>query len=232
MLPGHIALGTAIASFFPDTGVAPAIFGACFHDLTWGVLLLLKVEHIEPDRAHSGPYIFFNLTGIDLTHSLLTSTLLTLAWAGLFAPRGRDAATAGLLAGASHILSDWATHNRDMPLYPGSSEHFGCAMYRKLGVWEWVFEGVFTFALTYLAQVQFNKRGVSVKPAWVILVAMVLNMSPWASPLWYVAGLRQPLAQQVAGALTVLSLGGPCVYLTYHFNKSLGKRTLLKKLTE
>ncbi len=116
-----------------------------------------------------------------------------------------------------------------MALYPGSNEHFGCSLYKKLGTGEWVLEAAFTFALTFLAQTQFNKRGVSAKPAWIILGAMVANMSPWASPLWYVAGLKQPLAQEVAGALTLVSLGAPCAYLTWHFNKSEGKRTSLKK---
>lgn len=115
-----------------------------------------------------------------------------------------------------------------MALYPGSTAHFGCSLYHKLGVYEWALEAAFTAALLAAAQYQFAQRGVRVTAAWVILGAMAVNMSPWLSPLWYVAGLKQPLAQHVAGALTLVSLGGPAAYLTYYFNRQEGRATLKK----
>ena len=112
MLPGHIALGVFLKSVFPRVGALPILFGVVFHDLLWGALLLANVEHIDPDREGSGPYIFFNLTSIDFTHSLLTASLLSLAWAALFVPRGGSSAVAALLAGVSHIASDWVRTSR------------------------------------------------------------------------------------------------------------------------
>lgn len=109
MLPGHLALGVFIKSLFPRVGAGPIIFGSSVHDLIWGVTLLTNLEHIRPDREESGPYLFFNLTSIDLTHSLLTATLISLAWAAAFSPRGSPTAIAGLLAALSHIASDWLT---------------------------------------------------------------------------------------------------------------------------
>lgn len=229
MLPGHLALGVALKAFFPHVSAAPVIFGCAAHDILWGLTLLANVEHIQPDRQGSGPYLFFKLTSIDLTHSLLTASLLSLAWAAAFLPRGRSSAVAALLAALSHIASDWLTHNHDMALYPGSKEYFGCSLFKKLGVYEWALEAVFTGVLLEVARRRMDRRGVSTKPAWVIAGAMAVNMSPWLSPLWYVAGLEQPLAQQVAGALTIASLGAPCAYLTYYFNKEERKAGLRKQ---
>lgn len=115
-----------------------------------------------------------------------------------------------------------------MALYPHSKQHFGCSLYRKWGVWEWVFEAAFSAACLAVAQAQFNKRGVSLRPVWILLTLIVLNMSPWTSVLWYIAGLKQPVASQVAGATTAVAFALPCAYLTHYFDKA-ERQARLKK---
>jgi membrane-bound metal-dependent hydrolase YbcI (DUF457 family) len=105
MFPGHIAIGVLLKSFLPSVPAAPVVWGIAIIDVVWGALCLLKIERVDPNRA-AGPYLFFDLTMIDYTHSLVTALFWSVLWAALFARSGRATVAAAFVAAFSHWLSD------------------------------------------------------------------------------------------------------------------------------
>jgi len=130
MLVGHLAAGMAAARIAPEVSFGTTLLASMLPDLLWCVFLLAGVEHAEY-QAGRGAAQYLKALDIPWSHSLL----MDIVWAALLAaayyarrryPRGAWVLFATVL---SHWLLDFAS-NRDMPLAPGVSRHFG------LGLWQ------------------------------------------------------------------------------------------------
>lgn len=202
MYVGHFAIGLALKARRPDVPTLPILLGVGFLDLIDGIFVMLGLDRVTAN-LQAGPFLFFDLTFIDWDHSLMTALVWSLVWAVAFLPEKRVASTA-FLAAFSHFVLDWPMHNRDLALYPHSTVHFGLGLWGKLGMFAWILEGLFATALVVYAVKASAKRGVSLKWPIVVLIVLFLNLSPWLSPMKFVATLSEPTAHLVQGILVTI----------------------------
>jgi len=217
MYIGHLAIGMAMKSASPKTPTLPIMLGVGFMDIVNGLFVMAGVDRVTPN-LNSGPYLYFDLTFIDWDHSLLMAAVLSQLWAALF---WRDTWTAWIAAFAvfSHFLADWPLHNHDLALYPYSVEHLGYGLWGKLGTTSWLLEGAFSLALIIFAEWRNSARGVSYKCAIIVLVLLFLQMSPWLSPMKFVAQLSEPATHLLHGALVTIGFLVPGLLLTWLINR-------------
>jgi hypothetical protein len=216
MYVGHFAIGVAIKSILPKTPTLSIMLGVGFMDIVDGLLIIAGIDRVTPN-LNSGPYLFFDLTFIDWDHSLLMAIVLSLLWAGLF---WNDKRTAGIAALAvfSHFLADWPLHNHDLALYPYSEAHLGYGLWGKLGTASWLLEGAFIFALIAFAEWRNRAREVTYKWAVLVVALLFIQMSPWLSPMKFVAQLSEPTARLLHGALVSIGFLLPGLLLTWLIN--------------
>lgn len=199
MYVGHFAIALAIKAASPRTPTLPLMLGVGFLDIVDGALVMLGVDRVTPDPA-AGPTLFFDLDFIDWDHSLLMAAVLSLAWGALFLKRPRVAWLAAA-ASFSHFLADLPLHNGDLALYPHSAQHLGWGLWGRLGALSWVLEGAFTAVLAAWAWRASARRGVSLAWPAIGLLAMFLVVSPWLSPMRFIAPLPRPLADLLLGGV-------------------------------
>jgi len=218
MYVGHFAIGLAIKAVRPQTPALPIMMGVGFMDMVDGILIVLGLDHVTPNLA-SGPYLFFDLTFIDWDHSLLMAVVLSLLWAAFFL---RDQATAVVAAVAvfSHFLADWPVHNHDLALYPYSVDHLGYGLWGKLGILAWVLEGVFAAVLAASAWRVRARAGVSLFWPCLLLALLFVQLSPWLSPMMYVATLELPTADIVHGIVVTAGFLIPALLFTWLINRA------------
>ena len=217
MYVGHFAIGMAMKSVSPKTPTLLIMLGVGFMDIINGLFVMAGVDRVTPN-LNSGPYLYFDLTFIDWDHSLLMATVLSLLWAALFWREGWVAWIAAF-AVFSHFLVDWPLHNHDLALYPYSGQHLGYGLWAKLGTTSWLLEGAFSLALIGFAEWRNSTRGVSYKWAIIVLVLLYLQMSPWLSPMKFVAELSEPATHLVHGALVTIGFLVPGLLLTWLINR-------------
>ena len=152
---------------------------------------------VTPDLA-SGPYLYFDLTFIDWDHSLLAALVLSAVWGILFA-RNRATGVMAAIAAFSHFVTDWPVHNHDLALYPYSHVHMGLSLWRTLGVGAWVAEPLFCAVLLSFAWFREARRGVSLLWPIVVVVLAFVQLSPWTSPMRWVATLPEPQTHLLHG---------------------------------
>src|SRR5262249_1930192 len=147
-------------------------------------------DRVTPNPSRL-PYLFFDLTFVDWDHSLLMAVLWALLWGALFLKDKKVAAFA-VLAVFSHFLADWPVHNNDLALYPYAQSHLGFGLWSKLGVGSWVLEGIFAAALGFYFWWVNSRRRVSSLWPCLLLLALFIQLSPWLSPMQFVAQFSEP----------------------------------------
>lgn len=219
MYVGHIAFGLFLKSLFPQTPTFPIIFGVGWLDILDGIFVIFGWNTITPNLS-SGPYIFFDLTFIDWDHSLFMAIILSLFWALLFSIKNKNKnknnKLIGIIAGISsfsHWLMDWPMHNLDMSLFPFSNYHFGYNLWGKLGIYSWFLEIFLIFILSSISFYFNSKRGVSWKNVYFFLIFLILNLSPWTSPMQFIATLSRPLSELLGGFLITIGFIIPCYFV-------------------
>jgi len=218
MYVGHFAVGMAIKAAKPELPSLPILLGVGFMDVVYGVFTALGIDRVTPNLK-SGPYLFFDLTFIDWDHSLLMAVVLSLLWATFFYKDRRVALAAGI-ASFSHFLADWPMHNNDLALYPHAQAHLGFGLWGKLGTGSWALEGVFAAVLIAYAWRESKERGVNLLWPTVLLALMFVNLSPWLSPMKFVAALDEPAAHLANGALVTIGFLVPGLLLTCLVNSA------------
>jgi len=216
MYVGHFAIGLAIKARMPDVPTLPIMLGVGFLDILDGLFIIAGFDRVTPNLL-AGPYLFFDLTFIDWDHSLLMALLWSLVWGALFL-RTPKVALVAALAAFSHFIADWPMHNGDLALYPHSSEHLGWGLWGRWGTLSWAAEGLFAAALCSYAWVKSASRGVSLLWPCVVLAVLMLNLSPWLSPMKVIATLDEPTAHVAHGALVALGFLVPGLLITWLMN--------------
>lgn len=212
MYIGHIAIGLAIKSKFPDIPSLPIMLGVGFLDVIDGLLIMLGLNHVTAN-LNSGPYLYFDLTFIDWDHSLLMAVILSVVW-GLFFIKDQKVAFFAGLSCFSHWLSDWPMHNLDLALYPYSIEHFGYGLWGKLGTMSWVLEGIFCIVLIFYAWRNFAARKQLITWPVAIMVFAFFNLSPWLSPMKLIATFPAPYDYLVHGFCVTIGFLMPGYFIS------------------
>jgi len=210
---GHSAIGLAIKAARPSLPTWPIMLGVGFIDMVNGTLIMLGADTVRADLS-AGPYLFFDLTFIDWDHSLLMAVLLSLLWALLFV-KDRGLAWVAGLAAFSHFIADWPVHNDDMALFPHAQTHVGLGLWGQWGTGAWVLEGVFVAALVAWAWRRSARRGVSLRWPALVIALVFLTLSPWLSPMKFVATLDEPAVHLAHGALVALGFLIPGLLLSW-----------------
>ncbi|WP_288998406.1 hypothetical protein [uncultured Psychrobacter sp.] len=218
MYVGHLAIGLALKSKFPNIPALTIMLGVGFLDIIDGLLILFGINHVTAN-LDAGPYLFFDLTFIDWDHSLLMAVILSIVWALFFIKDRRVALIAGF-ACFSHWLADWPMHNMDLALYPYAAEHMGYGLWGKWGTGSWVFEGFFSLALIIYAWFNFKKEHVSILWPTVLLVVSFFQLSPWFSPMKKIAAMPEQTAILVHGIAVFLGFLIPSLLLIWLINRA------------
>lgn len=208
MYVGHFALGLLLSSLFPTVPPAASIVGSTWLDLINGVSTIVGVNRVAPNLA-AGPFLFFDLVFIDWDHSLLMAVVLSLIWAGFYAKNGSTAAAVAFVASFAHWVCDLPFHNGDLAAYPHSVEHYGWGWWGRYLTNAWLLEGAFSAACIALAYALFARRGVDITRAVVTCVILFLNLSPWTSPMYYIAQAGHPADYLLHGAAVTLGFAIP-----------------------
>jgi hypothetical protein len=215
---GHYAIGLAIKARRPEVPALPILLGVGFIDILDGLFVMAGIDRMTPNLA-AGPYLFFDLTFIDWDHSLLMAIFWSLVWGACFL-KDRSVALVAALAALSHFVADWPVHNRDLAWFPYSANHMGLGLWGRLGTGAWVLEGLFAAALVSYAWRSSARRGVSLVWPAVLLFVLFMQLSPWFSPMRFIAQLDEPAAHLVGGALVTLGFILPGLLLTWLLDRA------------
>ena len=142
------------------------------------------------------------------------AVVLSLAWGAIFIAECQAAVLAGAAA-FSHFLADIPMHNADLALFPNAATHFGLGLWGRLCTGAWLLEGLFSASLIIWAWRVFPMRRVSV--AWPVAVMIILfvQLSPWLSPMKWVARLPEPQTHILDGLLVSAGFLVPGVLLSW-----------------
>jgi membrane-bound metal-dependent hydrolase YbcI (DUF457 family) len=213
MYVGHFAIGLALKAKRPETPTLPLLLGVGFLDLLHGIFVVLGFDTVTPD-LRAGPYLYFDLTFIDWDHSLLAAVFWSAVW-GLLFVKDRRVALMAFIAAFSHFIADWPMHDKDLALYPFSAEHFGLGAWSRFGTASWVLEGLFAAALTLYAFRSAQRRGEDWGWVCAVMGVLFLNLSPWLSPMKFVATLHEPAVHVVQGVLVTVGFILPALLLAW-----------------
>lgn len=211
MYAGHFVIALAINAARPTLPALPVLLGVGLLDILYGLFVVTGVSQAVPNLA-SGPYLFFDLTFIDWDHSFLMALVWSLAWAGVFWKRPGLALAAGC-AVLSHFVADLPMHNMDLALYPYATDHWGMGLWGRLGTAAWVLEGAFCVVVAGYAWRRQARRGVSLYWPLLLLALLFASMSPWTSPMKFIAGAGVPAAQLLHGVLVAFGFLLPALAL-------------------
>ena len=215
---GHFAVGMALKAKYRDVPLVPIILGAGFLDLINGILVAIGIEKVTPN-VQALPYLYFDLTFIDWDHSLLMAVIWSCVWGAFFFKDKRIA----LIAAFScflHFLVDIPMHNADLALYPYAQQYLGFGLWGKWGVGAWLFEIVFAAILLVYAYKQHLKDGENILWQIGFIALLALQMSPWTSPMKFVAILEQPYASIIHGICVTLGFIIPTIILVWLYKRS------------
>ena len=215
---GHFAVGMALKAKYRDVPLIPIILGAGFLDVINGVLVAVGIEKVTPN-LEALPYLYFDLTFIDWDHSLLMAVIWSCIWGSFFLKDKRIAVVAALSC-FLHFIVDIPMHNADLALYPYAQQYLGLGLWGKWGVGSWLFEIFFAGLLLFYAYQKHRNIGENI--VWQIgfVALLALQMSPWTSPMKFVAMLGQPYASMVHGILVSLGFLIPTIILAWLYKRS------------
>lgn len=213
MYVGHFAIGLALKARFPKVPAVPLLIGVGFLDIVNGLFVMLGLDRVTPDPS-AGPYLFFDLTFIDWDHSLAAALLWSALWAFFFRADRRVAALA-FAAAFSHFPADWLMHNGDLALYPYAATRLGLGLWGQLGTAAWLLEGAFAAVLGIYAWRANASRGVDWTWPCAAMGVLFLNLSPWLTPMKFVATLPEPAAHLVGGALVAVGFLVPALVVIW-----------------
>ena len=129
MFLGHFAVGLAARPLAPRAPLPVLLAAPQVLDIVWPILVGSGIERarIEPGHLDASPLV---LEHMPYSHSLVTACGWALLSALAYFLWRRDRRGALVVAALvlSHWLLDWASHEPDMPLYPGSARY-------GLGLW-------------------------------------------------------------------------------------------------
>lgn len=129
MFIGHFAVGLAAKPLARRVPLPVLLAAPQVLDIAWPILVGAGIERarIEPGHLDASPLV---LEHMPYSHSLLTAFGGALLCAVLYRAIWRDRRGALVVAALvlSHWVLDWASHEPDMPLYPGSGRY-------GLGLW-------------------------------------------------------------------------------------------------
>lgn len=210
MYVGHFATAVLAHALLRDVPALPLLLGTSFMDLLDGVLAFPGITLVRANPS-AGPYLFYDLVFIDWDHSLYAAAFWSLVCVPLclVAGYGRRAAWATAAVCFSHWLADWPMHNHDLALYPHSEQHFGGALWSRLGTWSWVLEGAFGAACLALA----DRRRPMSKWIPITFAALFLQLSPWTAPTQFASKLSHNAANSFYGVLITLGFVVPSLLL-------------------
>ena len=215
---GHFAVGMAIKAKYQDVPLLPIILGAGFLDVINGILVAIGIEKVTAN-LQALPYLYFDLTFIDWDHSLLMAIVWSLVWGAFFLKDKRIAAVAALSC-FLHFVADLPMHNADLAWYPYAGQYLGLGLWNKWGVWSWIFEiGFAVILLTYAFQ-QHLKSNENIKWQLFFIGLLALQMSPWTSPMRFIAMLPEPYASVLYGVLVTVGFIIPTIILTWLYKRS------------
>jgi len=121
MFIGHFAVALGAKRYAPQTSLAVLVAAAQLADLLWPVFLALGLEHVRfnPDAS---PFLRLDFLDYPYSHSLVALIVWGVVLGTVYRAITRKTRALWIIAGlvVSHWVLDVATHNRDMPLYPGS----------------------------------------------------------------------------------------------------------------
>lgn len=221
MYVGHFAIGLGLHARFPQVKPAAIMIGIGFLDMVNGVFVATGIDRVSPSNITAG-YLFFDLDYIDWDHSLVMALLWSLAY-GLLFRRDRLAAIVAGCAAFSHFLADIIVHNGDMAFWPNSQMHLGVGLWHAMPIGSWLLEGLFAVCIiAYSVRQRDRGAGSMLGPSIVLLVLFVL-LSPWLSPMIFVARLSPRAATVAYGALVTIGSLIPALIITALLNRSIGK---------
>jgi hypothetical protein len=185
MFVGHLGVALAAKRATPSTSLGWLVGAVTAADLLWPIFLLIGIERVRvaPGTTAVTPFVF---ESYPWSHSLL----MLLAWGLLLAAiarmRGVSAQAGWWIAGltVSHWVLDVVMHAPDMPLWPGSSPHFGFSLWNSIAA-SFVVEGALWIAcLTIYLRSQKARSWVGHLALWsFVLVNSAMWLSgPWATP--------------------------------------------------
>jgi membrane-bound metal-dependent hydrolase YbcI (DUF457 family) len=182
---GHFAVGFAAKRAAPRASLGVLMAAPLFADLLWPIFLIAGIESVRIEPG-SNPFLTLDLHDFPWSHSLVTSVMWSLVFAGAFWAATRYVRGAVVLAVGvfSHFVLDFVTHRPDLPLYPGSPTSVG------LGLWNspkgtmaveisMFIVGVAIYARTTRA---LNWRGTFALWALVVLLAVFYAMTVFGPP--------------------------------------------------
>ncbi len=130
MFLGHFGVGFGAKAVAPRVSLGTLFLAAQFVDLLWPTLLLLGVERV---RIISGPVQGPPLEFVHypISHSLLAVLVWAALFGGIYYALRRSRSAVWVLGALvlSHWLLDLIVHYPDLPLYPGSAQRFGFALW-------------------------------------------------------------------------------------------------------
>lgn len=220
MFFGHYAVAVALKAAKPKIPALPLMLAAGWIDILDGLFIIFGWNRVTPN-LHALPYLFFDLTFIDWDHSLLTalpwSLLFGAMMGGLFY-HNKEVGIFAALCAFLHWIADWPMHNNDLALLPFSPIHFGWGLWGKLGVGAWLLEIVFSAILIVYAYSK-SKKSCQTPPLWqsIFVAALALQMSPWTSPMKYIATLPEPTASLLHGTLVSIGFIIPSLILVWMY---------------
>jgi hypothetical protein len=215
---GHFAVGMALKAKYRDIPLIPIILGAGFLDIINGILVVIGIEKVTPN-LQALPYLYFDLNFIDWDHSLLMAIVWSFLWGSLFLKDQRIALVAALSC-FLHFIVDIPMHNADLALYPYAQQYLGFGLWGKWGVGSWLFEIFFSAILLLYAYKQHLKYSENILWQISFIVLLALQMSPWTSPMKFVAMLDQPYASIIHGIFVSLGFIIPTLVLVWLYSRS------------
>ncbi|AWI51158.1 hypothetical protein DDU33_06550 [Actinobacillus porcitonsillarum] len=217
---GHFAVATALKASKPNVPALPLFIGAGVIDIVNGLMIIGGADTVR-GNLETLPYLYFDLVFIDWDHSLLMAAV----WSGLFAwlcyhfYKSKNIAFWAFACSMLHWLADVPVHNQDLALYPYSDIKFGWGWWEKYGEWSWGIEVVFMLGLLAFAWWRSAKNQDKVNLTWqsLFLCATSLQMSPWLSPMKYVATLPDSIAYVIHGFLVTVGYIIPPLILVWMY---------------
>lgn len=219
---GHYAVAAAIKAKEPDIPTAPLLVGTGILDMLNGIFIMGGFDMVTPNLK-ALPYLFFDLTFIDWDHSLLMSIFWSLLFGvicWLIYKKNNKIGIISALVAFLHFVADLPMHNADLALYPHSNVKLGFGLWGRLGVWSWVFEGLFTAILLTYAWKKHKDRGENIQLQIGFICLMFVQMSPWFSPMKKVANLPEPQAHMIHGLFVFIGFVIPGLILIWMYQRS------------
>jgi hypothetical protein len=174
LLVGHVAVGFLAKRVAPGVSLGTLVLAALLPDLLWCAFMIAGLEGVEMIKPGTTLMNSTVVSRMDWSHSLASGALLGGAF--VIFRRNRTGAWVLFAAVLSHWLLDFASHNPDMALAPGTKLHLG------LGLWNSIPETLaIEGALWLLALVLFVKASHSANRAalYVLWIVAALLTAAW-----------------------------------------------------